>query len=198
MKKVFSIISACLAGLVVVFVVCTCLIKTNIPLEYGKPKFITVYNQSTTAIGSTEFQSGTDNYNKVLKELKNVTNVSIFNRLVNGGTLTDKPQQDLDNKLSSWSTEMKLKNIVVELTFDKQQDAVVYYDGNSKVVSYWCLLYVIPLNSDFNEIIIYYSTTNDSTNSAKENSYKECSPIVLNGMSGEFKKFVRNLERNVK
>lgn len=197
MKKIFSIISACLAGLIVVFIVCTSLIKTNIPLEYGDPKFITVYNQSTTAIGSTEFQSGTDNYKKVLKELNKVTNVSMFNRLVNGGTLTDKPQQDLDNKLSTWSTEMKLKNIVVELTFDQQQDAVVYYNGDSKVVSYWCLLYVIPLNTDYNEIIIYYATTNDSTNSAKENSYKECSPIVLEGMSGDFKKFVKNLEKSL-
>lgn len=197
MKKVFSIISACITGLIIVFVICACVIKTNIPLEYGNPMQITIYNQATTSIGGKDFKEGSKYYNAILKELNNVTNVSMFNRLVNGDSLTDKPQQDLDEKISKWSTEMKLENIVVELIFDKQQDAVVYYDGSSKVVSYWSLLYVIPLNEAYNEIILYYATTNSTENSARENSYRECDPFILKGMSGDFKSFVNKLQKSI-
>lgn len=193
MKKVFSIISVCLVAVIVAFVSTLCFVKTNNPLVYGTPYYINVYNHSTSSIGNKSFEEDDENFNQILTELKNITNVSIFNRLIGGGNLTKQIEQETDGKYVSYSTDLKQDNIVVELIFNKSQDAVVYSNGNSRVISYFCILYVIPDTDKLDEILVYHSTTADSTNSAKDKAYAACEPFVLYGNPSSFSKFVKTL-----
>ena len=83
----------------------------------------------------------------ILKKLKNVSSVSIFTRLVNQTDASPKVEQDLNGTFTSYSTDIKQENIVIELVYDKQQDIVVYVGEDTRVISYFCLSYVIPVNS---------------------------------------------------
>lgn len=183
MKKIFSIISAALSAIIVVFIICLCFIKVNIKIEKGDPKTIYLYNKSTAASVSTGYASDSEEYETILKSLDKLTSISIFNRLKNNTKLNDKIQIDLDNTYMKWSTDLKQSNIVIELVYDKQQDVVVYYNGKSRVISYWCISYVIPLTNNFADVVAYYSTTNDSTN--KDNFYASCNPLYFKGMAGK-------------
>ena len=129
-------------------------------------------------------------YDKVLKNLKKVSSVSIFTRLVNKTSLTAGVEQDLDGDFVKYSTALKQKNIVVELIYDRQQDVIVECDGHTKVVSYYCLSYVIPVTEKFSDVVVYYATTNGD---GKDNSYAACQPFVLKGEAGNFMDFVKSL-----
>jgi hypothetical protein len=54
-----------------------------------------------------------------------------------------------------------------------------------------CLLFVIPYNNKFNDIIIYNSQTNDSTQ--KEIKYKENIPFVIKGNAKKLISYVKTL-----
>ncbi len=194
MKKIFSIISVSIMTAVIVFISALCFIKTNIPLEYSNPYHINIFYHSTATITDKPIDESNSNYTKVLSELNKITNVSVFNRLLKeGGSLKPIIEQDLEKKFTKYSTEMKKKNIVVELVFNKQQDAVVYFNGNSKVVSYSCILYVIPDNGRLNEIVVYHSPTPDDTNQAREKAYANCEPFVLYGNGKDFSNYIKTL-----
>ena len=190
MKKVFTIIAASISGLVALFLITTCFIKTNVSIASNNPVYVMVFNQSTTATKENGYTVEDKEYDEVLKNLKKVSSVSIFNRLVNGTKLTTGVEQDLDRSYVKWSTALKQKNIVVELIYDRQQDVIVECDGHTKVVSYYCLSYVIPVTKEFSDVVIYFSTTNGE---GKDDSYAACQPLVLKGEAGNFMKFVKSL-----
>lgn len=191
MKKVFSIVSAVISSLVVVFLVTMCFVKKNIYIKSNGPVTVMVFNQSTTATVSNGYEKGTAEYNDVLKQLENVTNISLFNRLKNGTTLENRIVQDVEGKYTKWSTTLKSNNIVVDLTYDKEQDVVIYNGENTRVISYFCLAYVIPISNEFSDVLVYYSDTNDSTK--KDTEYAACKPLILKGMAKDFIKFVESL-----
>ena len=49
MKKIFTIIAASISGLVALFLITTCFIKTNVSIASNNPVYVLVFNQSTTA-----------------------------------------------------------------------------------------------------------------------------------------------------
>ncbi len=190
MKKTFSIIAAIISGLVVMFLITTCFIKTNVSIASNNPYQILVFDRSTTATKQNGYSAEDKEYNKVLKKLKSVSSVSIFKRLVNGTSLKVGVEQDIDNTFATWNTSFKQKNVVVELIYDKQQDLIVEYNGNTKVIYYYCISYVIPISDKLSDIVIYYATTNGS---GKDNSYASNSPLVIKGETKNFVKFVESL-----
>lgn len=190
MKKIFSIITAVVSGLVAVFLLTTCFIKTNISIASNKPKYVYVFNQATTATKTNGYSDTDKEYDEVLKKLKKASSVSIFTRLVNRTSLNEGVVQDVNNTYAKWNTSLKQKNIVVELVYDKQQDVVVMCNGHTKVVSYFCLAYVIPVSQKFSDMIVYYSTTNGD---GKDESYAQCSPLVIKVEPQKFIDYVGNL-----
>ena len=191
MKKLFTIISACICALVLTFILVINFVKVNIKIETSNPYQIYVYNKSTVAINSSGYKEGDDKYDDVLNALSKTTSISIFKRLVNKTKLNEKIEIDMSGKISKYSTTMKQNHIVVEMIYDKKQDTVAYYDGNSRVVSYYAALYLIKPNNDFFDIIVYYSSTNDSTK--KDSYYAECNPLLLKGDSRFISEFVYSL-----
>lgn len=198
MKKIFAKIAACIMAVVVLFLITLNFIKTNIPLEYnyGDIYQINIFNQSTTSIGQNAFTSEDKEYDDILKNLNLVTNVPIFTRLVNRGRIDDKIEQDLGGKFNTYSTEMKQSYIAVEIVFSQAQDFVVYYEGDSRVLTAFAIMYVIVPGSNYDEVLVYYSETNDSN--TRENEYTKNKPMVLYGISKKFTKFIRELDANNK
>ncbi len=191
MKKLFSIISASICVLVLVFILVISFVKVNINLETDDPYMIYVYNKSSVAMSSEGYKAGTNEYEKVLDGVNKTTSLSIFKRLVNKTKLNSKIEIDLEGKISKYSTDMKQKYIVVEMIYDKQQDVIVYSNGISRVVSYYASLFIVQPDNEFADIIVYYSTTNDSTK--KDSYYASCSPLILNGDSEAMEKTIKNL-----
>lgn len=191
MKKLFTIISASISVLVLVFILVISFVKVNIKIESGKPFQIYVYNNSTVAINSEGYKAGSKEYDNILKALNETTNISIFKRLVNKTKLNDKIEIDISGKIAKYSTNMKQNHIVVEMIYDKQQDVVAYYEGNSRVVSYYAAIYVIKPNNEFFDVIVYYSSTNDSTK--KDSYYADCYPLILKGDSSYITDFMKTL-----
>lgn len=208
MKKIFSKIAACIMAVVVLFLITLNFIKTNIPLEYKRDNVagLYIFNQSTTKSISYTDETFTDgpndsniewkDVNEILDNLNQITNVPIFTRLVNRGRIDDKIEQDLGGMFNSYSTEMKQQYIAVEILFSEYQDFVVYYEGDSRVLTAAAIMYVIVPGSNYDEILVYYSETNDSN--TRENEYTKNKPIVLYGISKKFTKFIRELDANNK
>ena len=113
MKKIFSIITAVISGLVAVFLITTCFVKTNVSIASNNPVYVLVFNQSTTATKENGYTAEDKQYDEVLKKLDKVTNVSVFTRLVNKTSLTTGVEQDLGGNFVKWNTSLKQKNIVV-------------------------------------------------------------------------------------
>lgn len=208
MKKIFSKIAACIMAVVVLFLITLNFIKTNIPLEYKRDNVagLYIFNQSTTKSISYTDETFTDgpndsniewkDVNEILDNLNQITNVPIFTRLVNRGRIDDKIEQDLGGMFNTYSTEMKQSYIAVEILFSEYQDFVVYYEGDSRVLTAAAIMYVIVPGSNYDEVLVYYSETNDSN--TRENEYTKNKPIVLYGISKKFTKFIRELDANNK
>lgn len=191
MKKIFAIISGAISGVLILFIICMCFIKVNIKIDKGAPKTIYLYNKSTAATTSSGYESGSAEYKKIMKDLEKLTNISIFNRLNNKTKLNDKIQIDTSGNFAKWTTDLKQSNIVIELIYDTQQDVVVYDNGKSRVISYWCISYVIPTTKKFADVVAYYSTTNDSTK--KDSFYASCMPLNFKGMAGKLMKDLKTI-----
>ena len=126
-----------------------------------------------------------------MKQKYLLTNVSVFDKLVNRFSLSKKIQQDTEGKYAKWSTDLLKNNLVVEVIYNSMQDLVVYDGKDSRVISYYCISFVIPENKNFTEIAVYYSFTQES--SEKNASYAECTPLILCGEADELTEFVKNL-----
>jgi len=200
MKKIFVIIASVVMSLVVIMVIVMSLVKVNVKIDYdGDPKQIYIYNQSTDAISHTSggskinyFTKENEEYSEILSYLNKATNISVFERLLNNSTLKNEVEQDFDGTYTKWSTELKKKNIVIELVYDsKQRDSVVYYKGDSKVISYYTLAFVIPVGGGVRDVVVYFSSTNDTTR--KEVEYTQNKPIHFKIKADKLIKYVKSM-----
>lgn len=198
MKKIFSIVTAVMVVAVITLLVTIACVKKNVPLECGEPYRIMVYNHSSTAIkspsGDTGFEKGDEAYDQILSKLNEATNLSILDWLVHENTLDLAPSQDLDNKFSKYSTEMKTEYIAIELWFandNAQQDLVVWIDGDSKVVSFDHIILIIPTdNNNYNDIVAYFSLGSNDW----ETQYRSCQPVVFKGRAGALVDYIKTLK----
>ena len=191
MKKLFTIISASISVLVLVFILVISLVKINIKIDNGNPYQIYIYNKSTVAINSAGYKEDSKEYKDILNALNKTTSISILNRLLNKTKITDKVEIDMDGKIAKYSTNMKQNHIAIEMIYDKQQDVVAYYEGESRVISYYAAIYLIKPNNEFFDIIVYYSSTNDSTK--KDSYYASCNPLVFKGDSTYITNYMKSL-----
>lgn len=191
-KKVFVIISAVIVAVMVALVVTLKNVKSNVCIDYASPYKINIFDHSTVAIDSKKVIDEDGGYDNVLSKINNITNISAFEKLINRVSLDKKIIQDSESIYTKWSTDIKNKNIVIEFTYDKEQDLVVYKNGKSRVISYWSLALVIPSDGGFTEIIAYYANTNESTGTVKDKSYASCEPLVMYGDFTEFYDYIKS------
>lgn len=181
-------------ALVVVFLITLSFIKTNIPLgfNYADIYQINIFNRSTTSVGGREFTSEDDEFEEILDKLNDITNLPIFTRLASGGNINDKVEQDLGGIFNNYTTEMKQRYVAVEIVFSEPQDFVVYYDGDSRVITSWAIIYVIVPGTQYDEVLVFHSQTNDS--STRESQYVNSDPMVLYGITNDFVEYVEELD----
>lgn len=186
-KKIFVIIACSICVLVSSFLIVTNAVKSNVSIAIGKPYSVVVFDHT---LAGTEIKDESK-IAKINDGLKDTTNVSVFSKLVNGFTLSKRIYQDSDKSFSKWSTDLLKNNLVIEIIYNSMQDLVVYDGSDSRVVSYYCLAFVIPEEKDFTEIPVYYSFTQEA--SEKHASYAECTPLILCGEAAEFSEFIKGL-----
>lgn len=185
-KKIFIVIACVFSVLIGAFLITVNSVKQNVSIAVGSPYSVVVFDHSTTG-KELKSENTLNNFNKKFEKL---TNVTVYDKLVNGANLSKRIYQDSDNKFSKWSTDLLNKNLVVEIIYNSMQDLIVYDGKDTRVVSYYCLSFVIPKTTDFTEIAVYYSLTSNTDGNEKNESYASCTPLILYGDAKELSKFV--------
>ena len=159
--KKFGLFSIILSVLIIGAVISLVFIKTDTrgeKLNIGTPSKFIYYDSS---ISGTTIDNTDDKFDNVCLEFKNITNLSIFDRLVSGGKLDESPREELASKIESGyaSSSMKTENTCLEVCFSEKQTQIVETNGNRHVVEYYSLLFVIS-KSGTREIAMYFDTKN--------------------------------------
>lgn len=191
MKKIFISIASVLMVIVIALIITLSRVKTNVRIEYDEPSVIRVYDESTSPVKSDGYTPEDKQYEKLHKLVNNLTNISLMNRLIKLKTLHTNVEINKDGTFVKWTPELKSKNLVVEFEFEEEQDAVVYDEGHTRVVSFWCLAFVVSKAQNFEDIIVYYSTTNSSD--ARDESYAQNDPILLRGYASALIEYAESL-----
>lgn len=192
MKKIFIAVSSFFMVAVITLLVVLGTVRKNIKFEYDTPSVIRVYNKSTNSIKNEGYTKKDDEFNVIIDKLNQMTNLTLLQRLNKMKSLDAKVEIDSLGTYNNWRSEMKKENIVIEIDFDDEQDLVVYDGGNTRVISYWCLVYVITTYENFDEVIVYFSTTKDST--AREESYAKSDPVIIKGFTEDIVRYVNSIQ----
>ena len=166
-------------------------IKKHEIAVFEDPYLINVYAESSTTINNESFYEGDEVYKYVSKYLKETLTTSLFTIMVNDGKLIEKPIYD-ENIYAVYDTTMKQKNIVIEYLYKENKNIVCYQDGNGRVISYACFLMIIPINYEYEDIYVYTSLSNNTTQ--KEEEYKKSTPFVLKGNPKKLIEYINGLK----
>ena len=186
-KKIFVILASLICIFVLTFVITTTTMKSNVTIAIGSPYSVVVFDPSTTGVENKEETV----FASFGAEINNTTSVSVFDKLINKFTLDKKIYQDSGNKYVKWSTDILNDNLVIEVIYNSMQDLVVYDGEYSRVVSYYCLAFVIPDTENFTEIPVYYSFTQNNDNNEKNKSYADCTPLILCGKADNLSQYIK-------
>lgn len=197
MKKVFIIISSVIMSLTLIMILVMSLIKVNVKLDIDDEPFqIYVYNKDIVAYkndnGNGYFVDTDKEYKEIIKQLNNMTNISVFKRLMNGISLDAKPEQDLDGTFTTYSSDLKKNYIAIELLYKGDRDSIVYYDGSSKTISYSSLIFIITQDKNITDIAIYYGS-NENSATTRETRYKSNSPIYVKAQTKSIVNYINKL-----
>ncbi len=185
-KKIFIVIACSITVLINAFLIALNNIKSNVCIAVGSPYSVVVFDHSTTGNEIKDEKV----LEKFYKQMEKLTNVSVYDKLINRASIEKKIFQDSNDKYAKWSTDLLNKNLVIEIIYNSIQDLIVYDGNNSRVVSYYCISFVVPKTDDFTEIAVYYSLTSNSEGNEKNESYAACTPLTLYGNAKELIKFI--------
>ena len=192
MKKIFCIISAAFIGVIGVFLITLGCIRQRV-VTFDNPFSINVYYKSTTTVNDgASYYEGDEGYTRIMEELNNSIRNSLLRVMISDGNLKNRPVYGEDN-YSTYDTSMKNDNLVIELIYREENlKNIVCYEGDrSRVICYMCLIFIIPINSSYEEMVVYSSVTNDSTN--KETGYKDSTPFIVKGNPKKLIKYVESI-----
>lgn len=185
--KKFTIYSTVIVSLLLISCIVCCFIIIPTPYSFTeKPSSITVYNYTKSSTGITVTQTNThkNDYDKLYENFVTSTNLSIFERIVSGANIYEKPSQDISQKRPTWSTA-KSGNVTMELSFDNKQSIVVFVNGNSKQIDFYGVAMVVSSSNLVHEVALYYKTT-------KNGSYTS-SPILLQAKTRNLYKIISSI-----
>lgn len=190
LKKIFIAIAGGLSLVIVSFLITICNVKSNVSIAFNSPYSVVIFNNSTKG---EEYKTEA-NLEILQEEINKLTNLTVYNKLVNGFSLTKNIEMDTSGKFTKYSTDLLNKNLVIEFIYTTEQDLVVYEEGNSRVISFYCLSLVIPKVDDCTEIAVYYSNTSNTENNEKNDSYATNTPLILHGNAKDFINQIKNLK----
>ena len=184
MKKLFLIIASIFTLSIIGLLISTNFIFIKSTVTTKNPESINIYKNSTSSLNSKSYKEKDSEYKEIISKVSNLGNISIFDRLISGSSLDDKIIQSKDDEYSDNITDIKKANVCIEYIFESKQDKIIFIDGNSKVINFNKLLFVIPTNSGVNDIIIYY---------ASDKGYESYNPLVMRGKSDSLINFINNI-----
>lgn len=185
MKKLFIILSGCFTFLIVALLIFTNFIFINQKITLKQPDSINIYKKSIAALNNKLYDSNDREFNDIIKNVSNVGNVSIFDRLITNSSLNDKINQSKDNEYSNNIADLKNTGYCIEFIYELKQDKIVYIDGKSKVITFNKLLYVFPSGKGMQNILVYYSEGS--------NSYENYNPLVFDGKTEKIINYINSL-----
>lgn len=188
-KKIFVIISACIMVFVSAFLITICSIKSNVGIAVGSPYTAVIFNYSTAG---TEIK-GEEKLASLENEMDKLTNLSLYRKMINGATLDKRIYIDTDGKFANYTSDLLNNNLVVEFIYNTMQDLVVYEGDDTRVVSYYCISFVIPKTKGFTEIAVYYSLTSNTDGNEKNESYASNTPLILYGNAEKLLTFANKI-----
>ena len=170
--KKFGIFTGIIAAIIVITTIVLSCIRVDCGLGLTPDKII-VYSESSVGVEYTE-ETTPSRYNRLNSLLNSSTNLSIIDYMFRGVSLNSKPSQDIDNEYGRWSENNKSNGYCVELIFNDKQTVIVSIDGDTKVVEFYGLIFMVEDSIASREVAIYFSTSEGSSKSYTTN------PILLN------------------
>ena len=188
MKKVFIIIASLIMVAVISLLIVLNTVRKDVSLKHKTPVSVSVYYKTSNP---KTFNEGTELHSVVMEKLNNVANMTLFDRLIKLKTIDTKLEVADSETYVSWTPEISNSNVVVELTYNEEQDVLVYEKGNTRVISYFCAYYVFNLLEDFTDIVVYYSSNNDTT--IRKDQYAKSTPIIVRGYTQDLVEYIKSL-----
>ncbi len=184
MKKIFLIITSCVSVLIIGLLIATNFIFITEHISTKQPDSINIYKNSIAALNNKSYTSSDSEFFDINASVENVGKISIFDRLISGARLNDEITQSGDDEYSNVITDVKKSNYCVEYIYTTNQDKIIHIDGQTKVISYNRLLYVLPKSNGVNKVIVYF---------ANDKGYENYNPLVMNGKTEEIIKLIDSL-----
>lgn len=187
--KKFAIIASVFISVIIITMVVLACIPVNFELGVDEPKYFKYYVNSSTDGGEKSSEESPKIYNNLNKLFKKSTKLSVFDYMTKGLSLKAKPTQDTEKKFSPYTTNMKEKNVCLEVVFENKQTVVVEIDGDTKVIEFYSLFMILNESSRAHEVALYFST---STGSYKDYS-SSTEPIVIVAKTNKLFDYVSSL-----
>lgn len=184
MKKIFIIIASSLTLIILGLLVITNFIFIKSSVISKSPNTINIYKKSIASLNNKSYKPEDSEFNDIIKFVDELGKISTFERLVNRIRLDGKIIQSKDGEYSSSIADVRNSNICVEFIYEAKQDKIVYIEGETKVVSFNKITYVLSSNY-IDDIIIYYAEGN--------NGYDNYDPLIMSGKSEKLINYINSL-----
>lgn len=184
MKKIFLIIVSCFTAVIIAILIATNFIFITEKIAVNQPKSINIYKNSTTILNNKSYNSEDNEFNNIIKTVENIGKVSIFDRLISQTGLQNSIRQSGDNDYSDVISDVKTSNYCIEYIYEGNQDKVIAINGQTKVISYNRLLFVLPTTSGINNIIVYF---------ANDKGYENYNPLLFYGKTQDIINLINSL-----
>ncbi len=188
--KKFSIFTSIIAGIIIVLLVTLSCIKVNGNIT-GAPDRAIAYLKSSTGVTCDETRNA-KHFEKIKKLYSQMTNVSVFDYLASGEAVDTFSTQDLDDNKNYPSSTEKQENYCLELIFKDKQTVIIKIDGDTKVIEFYSILFVVKKSALSEVVEVYYSSTEDFESSK---SYYNCKkPLYLRANGNKLVKYLSYME----
>lgn len=166
MKK-FLIGALVVVLIVVSTVVSLACVPKKYDFNYQNASRIMLFAKNAQAIekdGENQFEKTSNIYQKTMSLIQESLTTNLLTVLATGRSNDFVVEQDLSNQAPSYSGTTKDFNYCLELEYEGSPlpNQVVYYKGNSKLVStngYSGLIFVLGESKGYNKVYVYYKTT---------------------------------------
>lgn len=188
MKK-FTIVSAVFLTLIITLFICLACIKPSVDFNYTPDK-VYIYANSSTALkngkGEQEFTPASITYRETLERVNNMFKLSMIEYASHGDSVNPTVGQDIENKYTTYSSNLLSKNYAIAYNFEEEQEQIVYYGGSSHIVNHYGFIIIIDTTKDYQEVPVYWKKSSGS-------SYEK-SPMLLKAKVADLVEYIDSIK----
>lgn len=190
--KRFSILSAIIVAIIAITTVVLSCVKIDNPIGLPQADIIMVYSKSSSGLEYSKNDTP-EKYNRLVEEVNNMTKLSVMDCMINDWDLHRTPSQDINNTYKKFDKyAVTPENYCVELIYEEKQELLIEFEGDTRVIPFYALLFVVEETKHGQEIALYFSTTDD-IDSVKTYS-SSSNPILIKGDTSKLFKYITSEE----